>query len=61
VVLRLSGKIVRLIGPVGVNALTKIMGLLIMCIGVQFVVNGAVAIATDPELLRGIRDALAPH
>ena len=59
--LRLSGRIVRFIGPVGVNAMTKIMGFLIMCIGVQFVVNGVLAVATDPELLRGIRDALAAH
>ncbi len=61
VVLRLSGKIVGLIGPVGLNAMTKIMGFLIMCIGVQFVVNGVLGIATDPELLRGIRDALGAH
>jgi multiple antibiotic resistance protein len=59
--LRLSGKIVGLIGPVGVNAMTKIMGFLIMCIGVQFVVNGVLGIATDPELLRGIKDVLAAH
>ena len=59
--LRLSGKIVQLIGPVGVNAMTKIMGFLIMCIGVQFVVNGVLGIATDPELLRGIKDVLAQH
>ncbi len=59
VVLRLASKIVHFIGPVGVNAMTKIMGLLIMCIGVQFVVNGVLSIATDPELLRGIKDVLA--
>jgi multiple antibiotic resistance protein len=58
-VLQLSGRIVRLMGPVGVNALTKIMGFLIMCIGVQFVVNGILGIATDPEMLRGIKDVLA--
>lgn len=57
-VLRLSGRIVNLIGPVGVNAMTKIMGFLIMCIGVQFVVNGILGIATDPELLRGIKSVL---
>lgn len=61
VVLRLSGKIVGLIGPVGLNAMTKIMGFLIMCIGVQFVVNGVLGIATDPELLRSIKHALAAH
>jgi len=58
IVLRLSGKIAGLIGPVGLNAMTKIMGFLIMCIGVQFVVNGVLAIATDPELLRGIKAVL---
>lgn len=57
-VLRLSGRIVNLIGPVGVNAMTKIMGFLIMCIGVQFVVNGVLGIATDPELLHAIKSTL---
>ena len=58
IVLRLAGRIVSFIGPVGVNAMTKIMGFLIMCIGVQFVVNGVLGIATDPELLRNIRAVL---
>ena len=61
VVLRLSGRLVQFIGPVGVNAMTKIMGFLIMCMGVQFVVNGVLGIATDPELLRGIKEVLAQH
>lgn len=56
--LRVSGKIVAIIGPVGVNAMTKIMGFLIMCIGVQFVVNGVLGIATDPDLLRSIKEVL---
>ncbi|MBI3884523.1 MAG: MarC family NAAT transporter [Opitutae bacterium] len=58
-VLRLAGRVVKFIGPVGMNAMTKIMGFLIMCIGVQFVVNGVLGIATDPELLRGIKAVLA--
>lgn len=57
-VLRVSGRIVNLIGPVGVSAMTKIMGFLLMSMGVQFIVNGVLAIATDPELLRGIKAAL---
>jgi multiple antibiotic resistance protein len=61
VVLRLSGTLVKFIGPVGVNAMTKIMGFLIMCMGVQFVVNGVLGIATDPELLRGIKEVLVRH
>lgn len=60
-VLRVSGRVVSFIGPVGMNAMTKIMGFLIMCIGVQFVVNGILGIATDPELLRGIKAVLAGH
>jgi multiple antibiotic resistance protein len=51
--LRLSGKIVRVIGVNGMNALGKIMGFLILCVGIQFVVNGV----TDPDLVRAIRDA----
>jgi len=58
IVLRLSGRLVGFIGPVGVNAMTKIMGFLIMSMGVQFVVNGTLAIATDPGLLRMLKAAL---
>jgi multiple antibiotic resistance protein len=41
-------------GANGMNALTKFMGFLLLCIGVQFIVNGVVNIATDPELLRAV-------
>ncbi len=56
--LRLSERVVKIIGANGMNALSKVMGFLILCIGIQFVVNGVLNIATDPTLLRGIRDAL---
>src|SRR5688572_4161704 len=59
IVLRLSSQLVRLIGPIGVSAMTKIMGFLLMSMGVQFIVNGVLAIATDPALLRGMKDLLA--
>ncbi len=58
VTLRLSGRMVRLIGANGMNALTKFMGFLLLCIGVQFIVNGALSIAADPELLHAIRAGL---
>jgi multiple antibiotic resistance protein len=58
VTLRLSGRMVRLIGANGTNALTKFMGFLLLCIGVQFIVNGALSIAADPELLHAIRAGL---
>jgi len=61
VVLRLSTRLVQVIGVVGVNAMTKIMGFLLMALGVQFVVNGVLGIATDPALLRSIQAALTGH
>jgi multiple antibiotic resistance protein len=58
VVLRLSGTMVRLLGANGLNALTKIMGFLLLCIGVQFIVNGVTTIITNPVLLRAIHAGL---
>ncbi|MGH8588806.1 MAG: MarC family NAAT transporter [Gammaproteobacteria bacterium] len=39
-VLRTSTKLLHLLGPRGLDAMTRIMGLLLMCIGVQFVATG---------------------
>ena len=41
-VLRYSSPIVDAMGRTGVNALTRVMGLILVCIGVQFVVTGVV-------------------
>jgi multiple antibiotic resistance protein len=57
-VLSLSTRIVQVIGNNGLTVLTKIMGFLLVCIGIQFVVNGLIGVATEPALLHGIRDAL---
>lgn len=51
ITLNLSGKIVQLVGANGMSALTKIMGFLILCIGVQFIVNGIVSIITSPAVI----------
>jgi multiple antibiotic resistance protein len=56
VALGLSERVVQVIGVNGMNAISKVMGFLILCIGIQFVVNGILGIATDPALLRSIRD-----
>lgn len=53
--LRLASRGVQFVGPVGVDALNRIMGFLTMCIGVQFIVNGVL----DPELLGLVRAGLA--
>lgn len=39
-VLRSSTKITKLLGPTGIDALTRIMGFIIICIGVEFAVSG---------------------
>ena len=49
--LRLSGNLTRLLGVTGTHAMTKIMGFIIFCIAIQFIVNGV----TDPELLELFR------
>ena len=56
-VLRLAERTVVLVGVNGMNALTKVMGFLILCIDVQFIVNGVLGVATDPAVVRAIRDA----
>jgi multiple antibiotic resistance protein len=58
--LRVSGSIVAVIGRTGMNALTKVMGFLLLCIGIQFIVNGVLGIATDPAIVRSIRVAAGP-
>ncbi len=50
--LRVSDRVVKLVGVNGMNAMSKVMGFLILCIGVQFVVNGVLEIATDPAVVR---------
>lgn len=57
-VLRVSSRIVLVVGINGMSALTKIMGFLLLCIGVQFIVNGILGIATDPNLLRSLKVAM---
>jgi multiple antibiotic resistance protein len=41
VVLRAATRLNRLLGATGMNAITGLMGFLLVCIGVQFVINGA--------------------
>jgi multiple antibiotic resistance protein len=57
ITLRLSERVVGVIGANGMNALSKVMGFLILCIGIQFVVNGVVGVASDPAVIRAIREA----
>lgn len=46
-VLRLSPRIVRGMGRTVLNAMTKMMGFLALCIGVQFILDGALSLAAQ--------------
>jgi MarC family membrane protein len=46
VMLALSPALLRRLGPQGVSLTTKIMGLIVLVIGVQFVLDGTAAVAT---------------
>jgi multiple antibiotic resistance protein len=40
VVLRAAGEMVRFLGPGGIDAMTRIFGFLLICIGMQFLLTG---------------------
>jgi len=44
VVLRAATKLDKLLGAVGMNAMARIMGFLLICIGIQFVINGVLGV-----------------
>jgi len=50
-VLRSSERVVGYLGVTGMNALTRIMGFLLVCIGVQFMVVGVAGFLTDEDLM----------
>jgi len=49
--LRSAGPIMRVIGNSGVEALSRLMGFLLACMGVQFVINGVLDIVHDYPLV----------
>jgi multiple antibiotic resistance protein len=61
IVLYFSSAIIGRMGKAGVNALTRIMGLMLVCIGIQFIVTGFIeGMATDRmiNLLADVLEAL---
>lgn len=54
--LRASTTVVHYLGATGLNAITRVMGFLLLCVGIQFIVNGIVEIVTGEEFLRRIAD-----
>lgn len=58
ITLRLADRVIPIVGVNGMNAMSKVMGFLILCIGIQFVVNGVLGIATDPSVVQAIKSAV---
>lgn len=46
-----SAKVVRFLGVNGMNALTRIMGFLLLCVGIQFIINGMIGVIADESFL----------
>ena len=46
-VLKAAARLDRLLGATGMNAMARIMGFLLVCIGVQFIINGVTDITTS--------------
>lgn len=47
-VLKLAGPVCRLLGESGIDAMTRVMGFLLICMGMQFCINGIKEVAQDP-------------
>ena len=58
ITLHFSASVVRFIGDSGMHALTRIMGLLLVCIGIQFVATGMIEGLTSAEMTAVLRDWL---
>jgi multiple antibiotic resistance protein len=57
-VLRSSTRVVDKLGETGVSVLTRIMGLLLVCIGIQFVFRGLQEVVTDPSFMGAVVEAI---
>jgi multiple antibiotic resistance protein len=57
-VLRAADRLNRVLGATGMVALTRLMGFLMICIGVQFIINGSTVVLADPSVWSGLAEAL---
>lgn len=53
-----ADKILKLLGKMGINALSKIMGFLLLAVGIQFLINGFKAIITDAEFMSQLLNSI---
>lgn len=57
-VLRSSTRVAEYLGVTGMNALTRVMGFLLVCIGIQFIATGVFEGLTDQRIMGPIVDAV---
>lgn len=55
--LRASDQIIRFLGVAGINALSKIMGFLLLCVGIQFLINATLKIISDEAFLEQLMNS----
>ena len=56
-VLRSSSRVVAAMGSSGVKVLTRIMGLILVCVGIQFVADGFIALLTGEAIVANFKAA----
>jgi multiple antibiotic resistance protein len=56
--LRAAERFQRVLGATGMVAMTRLMGFLMICIGVQFIINGFTSISADPRIWAGLAEAI---
>jgi multiple antibiotic resistance protein len=56
-VLRSSVRVAEVLGVTGMAVLTRMMGLILVCIGVQFVIRGILETVTLPQVVDALRQA----
>lgn len=56
-ILRSSTQVTRFLGTTGMTALTRLMGFILVCIGVQFIAFGLLEAITHPGVTEAIKSA----
>lgn len=60
-VLKLADPVCKILGATGIDAMTRIMGFLLVCMGMQFCINGIKEVAQDPVFHGASAVQTTPH
>ncbi|WP_421233412.1 MarC family NAAT transporter [Aeromonas jandaei] len=60
-VLKLADPVCKILGATGIDAMTRIMGFLLVCMGMQFCINGIKEVAQDPVFHGAPAVQTTPH